>query len=604
MRELNQYMVKENTFSVRRFREKVRMMNLIDSNVMKKLEDQEVDTDVTNLKINTEDRAIPEETMTLLRYLSMIKKEDQALIKAVFMEEEGIDTLRVINFMWPEGVRLLNRFNDVIYCDSMWSITQDSEFLLTIVVKDNENNIRLAASAIAYGERKEAWTTFFAWVKENVPSFDPKCIVTDGATYINSAYVEATRMNPVHLVCWWHRKKTAQGKKGARRTIEQRILGVAYGQTMEEVEGRFDDIQRSIEASDFDEKTANRLQRILEETTENALIYLKVFTGGTLTNSYAESVNNRIRRYKLTFHARSSDKIPLLRNYCKYQARPVKDSFRTKEDLLKIMDDEVLQKISHGVLSTQQKLIKEAKQTCSVIPPSTTAPDFISVKQILAERNQENTWRFQYNNTSAKPCCYCNALVHNGMPCVHIIALALYDNVKYKIPYACFNKRFNKDTAQTLEEPVVEQQTEPEQEQEHSTIEPSKPKKRFIVPDSDSQHINAASNNAFYNDDDSIKIRGMIQLIESVTLKLVEAGMQIEQPQETKWYHTSRQKEKQSKIIHRSSFGIEANPCEIGKTAPLSAKKGKNEKTKNQSKIQWCYTPLPEDEQKEHKKGN
>ena len=84
-----------------------------------------------------------------------------------------------------------------------------------------------------------------------------------------------------------------------------------------------------------------------------------MFTGGTLTNSYAESMNNRIHCYKLTFHARSSDKIPLLCNFCKYQARLVKDSFRPNDDLLKIMDDEVLQKISHGVLATQQRLIKK-----------------------------------------------------------------------------------------------------------------------------------------------------------------------------------------------------------------------------------------------------
>jgi len=196
-------------------------MNLIDSNIMRRLEDQELDTAITNLNINTEERTIPEETLTLLRYLSMIKKEDCALIKAVFMKEEGIDTLRVINFMWPEGVRLLNRFNDVIYCDSMWNITQDSEFLLTIVVKDNDNKIRLAASAIAYGEREEAWQTFFAWVKKNVPSFDPKCIVTDGATYINRAYVEATGKHPVHIVCWWHKRKNARGKKGAQRLSKE-----------------------------------------------------------------------------------------------------------------------------------------------------------------------------------------------------------------------------------------------------------------------------------------------------------------------------------------------------------------------------------------------
>ncbi len=207
----------------------------------------------------------------------------------------------------------------------------------------------------------------------------------------------------------------------------------------------------------------------------------------------------------------------------------MKDSFCPKEDLLRIMDDEVLQKISHGVLATQQKLIKKAKQTCTVIPPSTTVPDVISVKQILAERNQEYTWKFQYNNTSTKPCCDCNALVHNGMPCVHIVALALYDNVKYKIPYSCFNRRFDKDTTQTLEEPV-EEQTEPDQEHstiEGRTIEPSKPKKRIIVPDADSQHIVAASINAVYNDENSLKIRGMIQMIELATLKLVEAGMPV-----------------------------------------------------------------------------
>ena len=118
----------------------------------------------------------------------------------------------------------------------------------------------MAASAIAYDERKQAWITFFAWVKKNVPSFNPKCIVTDGATYINSAYVEATGNHPV---CWWHRQKTTQGKKGAQRIVERRILGVAYGQCMEEVEGKFDYIQRLIEASDFDEKTANRLQKDL-----------------------------------------------------------------------------------------------------------------------------------------------------------------------------------------------------------------------------------------------------------------------------------------------------------------------------------------------------
>ena len=60
-----------------------------------------------------------------------------------------------------------------------------------------------------------------------------------------------------------------------------------------------------------------------------------------------------------------------------------------------------------------------------------------------------------------------------------------------------------------------------------SMIKASKPKKRIIVHDTDSQHITAASINAVYNDEDSSKIRGTIQMIELATLKLVEAGMPV-----------------------------------------------------------------------------
>ena len=202
----------------------------------------------------------------------------------------------------------------------------------------------------------------------------------------------------------------------------------------------------------------------------------------------------------------------------------MKDSFRPREDLLKIMDDEVVQKISHGVLDTQQQLIKKAKETCTVVPPSATAPDEIIVIQTIAEWNQEYRWRLQYDNTSAKAFCACNALVHNGMPCVHIIALALHDSEKYKIPYSSFNRRFNRDLTQALTEPVGEQQSRPAREQQ---LIPAKAKKRPILPDADSQHIVAASLNALYNDENSIKIRGMIQMIELAMLKLVDAGMPV-----------------------------------------------------------------------------
>jgi len=114
----------------------------------------------------------------------------------------------------------------------------------------------------------------------------------------------------------WHRKRIAQAKKGAQRYVEQRVLGVAFGKNMEELESQYDYLKTTIDTYGFDEKTSERLQHLLEETAAN------VFTGGTLTNSYAESVNNRIRRFKLDYQARTEDKIPTLRNFCKYGERP------------------------------------------------------------------------------------------------------------------------------------------------------------------------------------------------------------------------------------------------------------------------------------------
>ena len=64
------------------------------------------------------------------------------------------------------------------------------------------------------------------------------------------------------------KRKQLKERKGLDElSNRERILGVAYGRSMEEVEEMFDYIQQSIEASNFDEKAANRLQRILEETT-------------------------------------------------------------------------------------------------------------------------------------------------------------------------------------------------------------------------------------------------------------------------------------------------------------------------------------------------
>ena len=51
----------------------------------------------------------------------------------------------LITFVHPQGVQLLKIYSDVVFCDSMWNLSQGGEFMLTIVVVDNENKLRMAA---------------------------------------------------------------------------------------------------------------------------------------------------------------------------------------------------------------------------------------------------------------------------------------------------------------------------------------------------------------------------------------------------------------------------------------------------------------------------
>ena len=75
-------------------------------------------------------------------------------------------------------------------------------FALTIVVQDENCNIRLACMSITKAEKKVSWKNFFQWVKSVVPTFNPDCIITDGASYISKSFQSVVPSDTVHIVCW------------------------------------------------------------------------------------------------------------------------------------------------------------------------------------------------------------------------------------------------------------------------------------------------------------------------------------------------------------------------------------------------------------------
>ena len=134
--------------------------------------------------------------------------------------------------MWKEGKKLLSTHGDAIFYHSMWNVSRNGYYILTIVVQDRNRKIRLTAASLTKAEKKVSWTSFFDWIKQIVPSFNPKCIVTDGATYIESSFSSVLGPGARHIVCWWHQRQNVMKKIGiCKRKMARWFLKIAYAST-------------------------------------------------------------------------------------------------------------------------------------------------------------------------------------------------------------------------------------------------------------------------------------------------------------------------------------------------------------------------------------
>jgi len=98
-------------------------------------------------------------------------------------------------------------------------------------------------------------------------------------------------------------------------------------------------------------------------------IKLQVFTGGTITNSYAESINSRLRDdVGLSTKKNKVEAILGLRGYCKFP--PVKNVTLTTANiraLQMLMQDDVIDTVSNGVLKQQLSSVRTELKRCEIV---------------------------------------------------------------------------------------------------------------------------------------------------------------------------------------------------------------------------------------------
>lgn len=218
---LNQPYVQAGTYRQRINRSVRKVKDLFTNLEVQELSNQEPDFRLTNLSSLTTDLStVSKEAVELITLITYMVQKKGALAWVVFEKvTPKCITLTEIHLLWKNGAELLKTHSDVIWCDSLWSVSQDGDNLQTIVIMDKHSKLQLTAMCLVVKENTLSWFHFFSWVQYQIPSFKPQCVVTDGAAGIYNAFKQATSTTPCHIVCWWHK---AQNRD--KKTWQSRVL--------------------------------------------------------------------------------------------------------------------------------------------------------------------------------------------------------------------------------------------------------------------------------------------------------------------------------------------------------------------------------------------
>ncbi len=531
---LKQIPVDDMTMAKRKQR-RVSLLTDVDRKILTDfIKDVEIDTNVSSLpveQIGTKEE--PNEAYRLLQLLTFYQQKDRACAKA-FFERGGKERLSLcmLTFIWPEGLSLLKSHSDAIYCDSMWNINEDGDHILTIVTVNREEKLRLAASAIAFRENRNSWETFFRWVKECVKEFDPKCLVTDGADYIHTAFTKAINPKIWHASCWWHRNRAVSRMFGQIGAVAKNLQTMVYADSVEKLkqeEAKVEKMLEKIKADGlkpgFEKNEFDRVYNELKTISDHTFVSMPVFSGGTLSNSYAESINSCLRKVGLTAFSSRLDSIYALRNYCNSSKFSIKKYSKKREELLeKYMKPEVIRHVSNGVLRHQAKQIEQAQAKCTMVKQDNSSYTVRETfeKQLktgcLIRRVSERVVTWEEETEQVK--CSCNSLVYRGMPCIHTAFVAKEKN--FQIPLSCFNKRYHYPHP-------VSGPSEPAQDEssflpslQQDMHPPDKTSDKYRIIRGPEQHITDSFLCEKFGDEESIQIRGELMALEITILECIK----------------------------------------------------------------------------------
>ena len=113
--------------------------------------------------------------------------------------------------------------------------------------------------------------------------------------YIDEGFRGAISHRVLNIICWWHQRENVQKKTGIKQKVGRILLSIMYASNKKIKNDLIKKAERLAE-EDVDIAASKSFKTILDNCSKTALISLKVFTAGTITNSYSESINSLLRR--------------------------------------------------------------------------------------------------------------------------------------------------------------------------------------------------------------------------------------------------------------------------------------------------------------------
>ncbi len=424
--------------------------------------------------------------------------------------------LAQIHFLWPKEADLLQTHSDVIFSDSLWQVSMDNDFLLTMVVIDKNNRLKLAASSLSIVESKDSWMNFYGWVKTKVPELSPRCLTTDGVSYIYQAFVEATGIRPVEVHCLWHLIQNKTKQYGTLKYLTQLLVHMSYSQSPQDLQEIHQEFFRR-----YRKLSPQRQARMIQAANNHlntAFINLKVFTGKTLTNSYAESVNAQLRGVGMNQQGSRVEQIKHLQEFTIQSLGKLDDKpFVVTPELVQLLGQTTLSILSNGVVDSFKDLIKGTRSTCKIISnhqQKTVVQDTVQCTVNGIELERTNEWTVEWDKI---PKCSCNGLVYGGMPCKHLICVALHEH--NHIPLQCFNKCYWVRDPDSRPEHLVLDPDHNSPEQPQMDLDLPTPPEGSTKELQDQIHMTWSSLMSKFNDPNSCKMIATMQRIIYQILK-------------------------------------------------------------------------------------